>query len=84
MFDHGEAELKKFLDFLNTKHPTVKFTSEYSTKEVHFLDVTVHKTDIGELYTSLYIKPTDAYSYLYFSSCHPVHIKRSIPYSQAE
>ena len=31
----------------------------------------------------LYIKLTDIYQYLYYHSSHPLHIKTSIPYSQA-
>ena len=31
---------------------------------------------------TLFVKPTDSYSYLDFSSCHPQTIESSIPYSQ--
>ena len=31
----------------------------------------------------LYIKPTDGYRYLDYQSSHPLHIKNSIPYSEA-
>ena len=40
------------------------------------------KTQEGNLYTDLFTKPTDTHSYLWYSSCHPLHIKKSIPYSQ--
>ena len=30
LWQHGEKELKKFLEFLNCYHPTIKFTANYS------------------------------------------------------
>ncbi len=33
---HGEEELKKFLDHLNSVHPTIKFTMEYSPEKNQF------------------------------------------------
>ena len=45
------------------------------------MDVTV--TRIGDrLKTDLFSKKTDTHQFLEFSSCHPYHTKRSIPYSQ--
>ena len=35
------------------------------------------------LHTDLYIKPTDGHQYRHYQSSHPLHIKNSIPYSQA-
>ena len=34
MWEHGEEELKKFLETLNCYHPTVKFTAEYSRAKI--------------------------------------------------
>jgi hypothetical protein len=31
-FNHGAPELLKLVDYLNTSHPTIKFTLEYSTE----------------------------------------------------
>ena len=42
--------------------------------------VTLHN---GILSTDLYTKSTDTHQYLHASSCHPLHCKASIPYSQA-
>ncbi len=83
IFDHGEDELKKFLSHLNTLHPTIKFTFEYSRASINFLDVHVTKNTTGHLMTDLFVKPTDSHAYLNYSSCHPRHIVNSIPYSQA-
>ena len=82
LWQHGEKELEKFLEFLNCYHPTIKFTTSYSRKEINFLEVSVRKKNI-QLVTDLYIKPTDTHQYLNASSCHVYHSKKSILYSQA-
>ena len=78
-----ENELNNFLTSLNTLHDSIKFTWEYSKKSINFLDIQVTKQPDGTLRTGLYTKPTDAHTYLDYRSCHPPHIKKSIPYSQA-
>ena len=83
VFDHGEEDLKKFIDHINTYHPTIKFTHEFLHKTINFLDVQITKEDDGTLSTDLYVKPTNVHSYLHFTSCHPPHTLKSLPYSQA-
>ena len=78
----GEHCLKKLLDHLNKVHDSIKFTSEYSTKAINFLDTTVIINDDGSLKTDLYYKDVDTHSFLDKTSCHPKHTKNSIPYSQ--
>ena len=82
IWQHGEEKLKEFLELLNSCHPTIKFTSEYSSDKINFLDVQVIREG-NQLVTDLYSKPTDTHQYLHASSCHVSHSKRSIPYSQA-
>ena len=82
LWQHGEKALKKFLEILNSYHPTIKFTANYSREKISFLDVEVIKKG-NQLVTDLYIKPTDTHQYLHASSCHVFHSKKSIPYSQA-
>ena len=43
----------------------------------------VSLTTDGNISTDLYIKPTDKHMYLLYSSCHPLHTKRAIPFSPA-
>ena len=81
IWTHGQEALKNFENHLNGCVPSIKFETETSLQEVHFLDVTVTLTD-GFLSTSLYTKPTDARNYLSFKSCHPKNCKSAIPYSQ--
>ena len=82
LWEHGEEELIKFIDYLNAIHPTIKFTFSYSRTSIDFLDVRVSKDGTG-LKTDLFIKPTDTHQYLHHKSCHPYHTKRGIPYGQA-
>ena len=81
IWTHGIEEFRKFEKHLNQSVDSIKFETDISTSEVHFLDVTV-KLDDGNLETSLYTKPTDAHNYLSFKSCHPKNCKKAIPYSQ--
>ena len=41
LWEHGEEKLKRFIEHLNEKHPTIKFTGEWSKTSINFLDVTV-------------------------------------------
>ena len=37
IWEHGEESLEKFLNKLNSFHPTIKFTAEYSKEAINFL-----------------------------------------------
>ena len=82
IWQHGEKTFREFLKILNSCHPTIKFTAEYSLDKVNFLDVEVMRSG-NKLLRDLYIKLTDTNQYLEFSSCHIHHTKKFIPYSQA-
>ena len=81
IWPHGEEKLSEFVN-LNSSHETIKFTHDVSPSKINFLDVTVllHNNSIA---TDLHVKSTDTHKYLLSSSCHPNHIKRSIPYCLA-
>ena len=82
LWQHGEKELEKILEFLNCCHLTIKFTANYSREEINFLDVLVKKKN-NQHVTDLYIKSTDTHQYLHASSCHVYQsIKKSISYGQ--
>ena len=82
IWEHGEECLKLFLEKINSIHPTIKFSADWSYSSVNFLDVKVIMKD-GKIITDLYVKPTDTHQYLDSSSCHPYRCKESTPYSQA-
>ena len=77
IWEHGGEKLKEFIDVLNKKHPTIKFTAEWSKTQINFLDVTV-SLENGKIKTDLYVKPSDTHQYLHSSSCHPYHCKKGI------
>ena len=60
IWGHGEESLEKFLSKLNTFHPTIKLTAEYSKEAINFLDVNVRLVE-GEPMTDLFVKPTDTH-----------------------
>ena len=64
--------------YLNSLHPDIKFTKEYSNKEQAFLDVLL-KNEKGHIETDIHYKETDSKQYLLFSSCHPVILKLASP-----
>ena len=81
VWTHGEDKLHDFLSRLNEFHPNLKFTHEYSTEQINFLDVIVKK-EKDEFVTDLYCKATDCHQYLHYDSCHPDHMTKSSIYSQ--
>ena len=83
IWTHGEEHLKSFIDFLNSIHPSIKYTHEYFNslhQTLPFLDVQVHLIN-NHIKTDLHTKPTDKYQYLLKTSCHPNHTKKAIPFS---
>ena len=81
VWTHGLEALHEFVEYLNSRVETIKFTMEHSETEVSFLDTKVKITD-GKIFTDLYSKPTDSHSYLMYDSAHPQRCKDSIPYGQ--
>ena len=78
IWTHGEEHLKSFIGFLNSIHPSIKFTHEYSNslhQTLPFLDVQVHLIN-NHVETALHTKPTDKHQYLLNTSCRPNHTKK--------
>ena len=71
-------DLNQFITAVNSFHPALKYTWEISDTSLAFLDIKVSIEGDG-LCTSVHYKPTDAHSYLLYSSSHPSHVKNSIP-----
>ena len=73
---------KEFVGYLNSKHPTIKFTFEASQVAVDYLDLTLYKGDRFRKYRILDIKPffkkTNKFQYLQFSSSHPRRTFRAV------
>ena len=77
------ASLDHFHNLLNNLHPRIKFTKEWSEKEINFLDVTVIKNTNGKVTTDVFYKATDSFNYVNFKSGHPRHTKINIPFNLA-
>ena len=54
VWTYGEDSLLEFINYLNSLHPTIKFTHEYSTTSIDFLDTTVKFGRNRELITTHY------------------------------
>ncbi|XP_048583758.1 uncharacterized protein LOC116608371 [Nematostella vectensis] len=83
IWTHDEPSLLNFLQYINSIHPTIKFTHEYSPTRINFLDTYIHVTPQHTLISSLYTKPTDSTLLLHYHSHHPLSCKHSVVYSQA-
>ena len=78
-----EAELLEFMDWLNSIHPSLKFTVKHSRDGVEFLDLFVYTGANNQLNTKLYSKSSDTHSYLTPNSCHKLHMIENIPFNTA-
>ena len=79
---YGNKRSLTFFEYVDSYHQTTKYTLDWSTHEVSYLDVRV-KLEVGKTNTDVYSKITDTHQYLDFKSCHPKHVKRGIPYRKA-
>ena len=62
VWTHRNEKLESFIAYLNSIHPTIKFTSELSTTSIPFLDVKL-LIENGKIETDLHCKPTDKHQY---------------------
>ena len=75
---HKETEFQKFLNCLNSLHPSLKFTNEIETNNsLPFLDVLVTKSD-NKFITSVYRKPTFTGQYIHWNSFGPKQRKTNL------
>lgn len=74
--------LLKFIQSLNDNNFNLKFTFNFDSDRVPFLDQSIAKQLDGTLGTDLYRKPTAGNTLLHASSSHPYHLVRSIPTAQ--
>ena len=79
--------LDAFLDRLNTRHSTLRFTWEISHAHVEFLDLNIfkgkrfHQRNLLDL--STHLKKTHTFQYLHFSSCHPRSVFKGLVKGEA-
>ena len=72
-------EIDNLLGWFNSIHPNIQFTIEKEVdNRLAFLDMLVIRTDVGELRTKWYQKPTSSGRLLNFKSHHPIKQKNSV------
>ena len=76
IWTQGLPKLSEFTDYINGLYLNIQFESVYSDSHLNVLALTLHFRD-G------FIRPTDSHLYLPFSSSHPVHCKRAVPFGIA-
>ena len=87
VWPHSPDALTEYFEFVNTLHPTIKFTIERSDSvnlsgQLPFLDTLIKVSPDGHYTTELYMKPVAAPIILPFDSAQPFKTKKSVAKSQ--
>ncbi len=82
IFSGSEQQLIAFHNYLNTTNPNIELSLEYSSTEIHFLDLNITVDQQGKLHSSIYRKSTDRNTILRADSFHPKSLISNIPYGQ--
>ena len=72
--------IKEFSEILNSLDEDLKFLMDHLACNVNFLDVNITVKN-GRLFYDMYYKPTNSFSFLKYSSCHPKHTRNNIALS---
>ena len=72
--------VKMFLNFLNPNHPYLKFTFEIGPQKLAFMDTQISLSSNNDLslITSVYRKPTDTKTIIYFHAVCPWILKSGL------
>ena len=86
IWEHSKEDCYKFVNILNTHHPSITVKAELSSESMHFLDTVVYKgnrfKETGTFDTKVYFKPTDTLELLHKKSHHPNHTFKGLIKSQ--
>ena len=75
IWEHGRIEAEKFLEFLNSRHARINWTTEVEKDQVlPFLDMNLHRIS-RKVETCVYRKPTHTLKYSNFRSNRPRDLK---------
>ena len=80
LLEENKINPNDLLSILNSINPSIQFTMEYSNDAIPFLDILI-KCNNDDIWMDIYYKPTDTYRCLPFSSNHPNHCKKNIPFT---
>lgn len=81
LWDGPEEEFYTFLDYLNINPINIQFTVEFGGNHLNSLDVTI-SINGKSLQTCGYRKKTATNSLLHYDNCHPLYVKKSVPFGQ--
>ena len=84
VWTHGRAALFDYFNFLNSVHPTIKFTIEHTgdSGELAFLDTKISISESGSYSSELYVKPMASPVIIHFRSALPMSTKKNAVRSQ--
>ena len=81
VWTHGKEALFEYFNFLNTAHPSIKFTVEHTadTGSLDFLDTKIVIADSGAYTIELYVKPMSSPVITNYPlpSAHPMYTKKN-------
>ena len=80
LLEENKIKPNDLLSILNSINPSIQFTMEYSKDAI--LDILI-KCNNDNIWMDIYYKPTDTHRCLPFSSNHPNHCKKNIPFTLA-
>ena len=82
-----------FLKLLNSMHPAIRYTVAQPERltiagkrlqRLVFLSLILYLDEDGNIWTDVHYKQTNTHEYLNFSSHHPDHVKKNIPFVLAK
>ena len=86
IWGHSKEEFYKFVNILNTHHPSISVKAELSSESKIFLDTVVYKgnrfKETGTFDTKVYFKPTYIVELLHKKSHYPNHTFKRLIESQ--
>ena len=82
---HGLSSLLRFVEFMNDRHPDIKFTLEHTEQNdehtISYLDLSVFVDD-GNINWELFMKPSHSGVHLSYDSTLPCEVKKSVAIEQ--
>ena len=86
VWTHGAESLDKYHHFVNSFHPSLKFSLERTdpnqNSSVPFLDTLITVSPTGRYSTELYFKPMAAPIIIHFTSAQPIQVKLAVLHSE--
>ncbi|XP_053550254.1 equilibrative nucleoside transporter 4 [Bombina bombina] len=71
-----------FVGYLNNNDMVLRFTFEYNSKSINFLNVTLKGNEDGTIDSSVYRKPISGNTLLHANSSHPEHVRYAVTKGQ--